>query len=502
MQIVADAVEDFAPEAPADVPALAADVPADAPSAPAGTPGRFHTLITLEGVETGDGRMFVEGALEWRDLPLPLMGTDKTTEGHLDAVLIGNIDTIERQGTELHGWGEYLSDPDAEAAKLIAMVEAGELRGVSGDIDNVEFEILIPADPEPPEDAPPAAPQTDEEMMAELFGAPDLPRETLDGQDYLVMAVPQEKMRVTQGRIMGATVVPFQAFMEAYIEPAPAVPVASDESVVASGAGLSLGATRTDGPREARPAHFNFPAIPPASWFDVPEPDGPMPLTILDSGQVFGHLALWGQCHIGISGECVEAPPSPSNYARFHLGETPTDDHGRVATGTLTFHTGHASGHLGPDATRAHYDHSGTAGADVVAKDGVYGIWVCGAARSNLTDAAVREMMAAPPSGDWRRFGRDMDMVAALCVNVPGYEVPRRSLAASAAWVRVNQSDGLMNSLIVVRPASTATHLVASGAADFDPALAHRVIDRIAASIGRSQSQRILALRDRVHGAR
>lgn len=506
----------------------------------AGDPGRFHLLIIVEDVDTGDGRRFVEGSLTWRDLPLPLMADDKNRMEHLESTLVGNIDTIERIGTEIHGYGSWLSNPQGDAARLIDLIERRELRGVSADIDDVEFEVLYPIEPPPEEpvdgEEPPAgiepAPTDDDgdvPLDEDVPEPPAFPTETdEDGQMWEVLPMMEPRLRVTEGRIMGATVVPFPAFQEAFIEPEtpdaePAADPAAEPALSDVAASVMAAAFVTGGvlpvslvagaatgrsalaAREAYPDRFTFPDLPPAAWYEVPETPGPMPLTILDSGQVFGHLAVWGECHVGIAGECVEPPPSASNYARFHVGETPLDDGTRIATGRLTFATGHAASNLGPDATRAHYDDTGTVAADIVAHDGEYGIWVCGAVRSTLTTAQVREVLASPPSGDWRRFGRDLELVGALCVNVPGFNTPRLALAASAAlatrpYAKVRREAGMVASLIVSHPApaepSPSTH------PDWTDEVAARVIDRIALSIGRDRKSRIAALAARVHGGK
>jgi hypothetical protein len=489
MSIVADGVE----PAPGDT--LTGPAPA----------GRFHTLIVVEGVPTGDDREFVEGSLSWRDLPLPLMAKDTDEHGSMGAdtksTLIGNIDTIERQGTEIHGWGSYITEPGEDAARLIGLVERGELRGVSADIDNVEFTVLFPVEP----DTGPVDEPVDEGADMAADPVDNMPRETIDGQEYVVVDMPMPILRVTEGRVMGATVVPFPAFQEAFIEPdgglaASACPVLADYRL----SGVMLASALVLAGRETAPARFVFPELPPSEWFDVPETPGPMPLTILDSGQVFGHLAVWGECHVGIGGECVEPPQSATSYARFHVGETPCDDGTRVSTGRLTFHTGHADTRLGPDATRAHYDDTGNVAADLVAVDGEYGIWVCGAMRSDLSLAQVREVMASPPSGDWRRFGRSLELVAALCVNVPGFNVPRYQVSASAAldgrsWAKVRKDDGLVASLIVSHPAPANVSGKVPRALDASTIVAVR--ERIAASIGRSTKDRVAALSARVHGS-
>lgn len=480
----------------ADAAAPTVTPAADAPAAPA-TPGRFHCLIIVEGIQTGDKRLFAEQSLTWRDLPLPLMAQDDNTPEHEGAMLIGNFDDIQRKGLEIHGYGAYLTEPGEEAARLIGLVQSGELRGVSADIDDVEFEVLFPTTDANGEPLP--------DMFMMLFDpeAEPPPTEVLDdGIEYEVMPIAQEVLRVTEGRVMGATVLTFPAFQEAYIEDD-----SGDVSLAASGprimteshvtgvmlngvgplsAAGSLAPGRATG-REGSPARFDFPEIPPREWFEVPETPGPMPLTILDSGQVFGHLAVWGECHIGLAGECVEPPPSTCNYARFHLGEIPVDDGGRVSVGKLTFGIGHADLKLNAEAARRHYDNSRAAAADLVASDGEYGIWVCGAARSTLTTADVREVMSCPPSGDWRRFGRNLELVAALSVVVPGFQ----TLRASA---RARREEGLIASLVVSHPAPPV------GTPGLDPRLAHSLTARIAASIGRDPKSRIAALAARVHG--
>lgn len=478
MQIVADG------DPPGSTATATLAVGDPAPVAPLATvavaTNRFHALMVVEGVETGDDRIMAPGSLTWRDLPLPVMATSESDHGMLvvnPTVLIGNIDTVERRGNELHGWGPYLSNPDEEAARLIDLIERGELRGVSVDIDAVEFELLFPVTDET------GAPLEDDwgQPIEELEPGDVVPEDPPppptevgdDGVEREVIQMPSMKMRVTEGRIMGFTVVPFPAFQEAFIEPEQATPPPTPPDAIAASA-------------------FDFPAVPPREWFDMPEADGPTPLTITDDGQVFGHLAVWGECHVGISGECVEPPPSPSNYARFYAGgEIPVDDGGRVSVGRLTYHIGHADTKLHAGPAKAHYDDTKFVAADICAMDGEHGIWVCGAARPGLSAAQIREVMASPPSGDWRRFGRDLDMVGALCVNVPGFNNHR---------ARVRKEDGLVASLIVSHPAPKMARYNAPWFDGMDPAVARRVAARIAATIGRTPKDRIAALAARVHG--
>jgi len=173
------------------------------------------------------------------------------------------------------------------------------------------------------------------------------------------------------------------------------------------------------------------PAVVRMSSFKNPNLAGPTPLTVVGR-EVFGHIAKWGTCHIGIDKVCVEPPKSKQDYAYFHLGSVVTDE-GEIAVGRLTLGTGHADLRLSASATTAHYDNTGTAVAMVRAGEDDHGIWVAGVVCDGVSDEQVRTLMAAGGiSGDWRSIGGSLELVAALAVNVPGFPVPRPALAASA----------------------------------------------------------------------
>lgn len=175
----------------------------------------------------------------------------------------------------------------------------------------------------------------------------------------------------------------------------------------------------------------------PMSVFNRPESNAPMPLTIgrdLGNGyrEVYGHVALWGTCHIGFTGRCVTPPQSRSGYAYFHTGAVLTDT-GELPVGTITLGRKDAGGHANlaanPAEAVAHYDRTGYAAADVRAVDGAHGIWVSGVTRS-LSDEQLHEFRAAKPSGDWRGVRGSLEMVAVLQVNTGGYPVPRARVAS------------------------------------------------------------------------
>jgi hypothetical protein len=178
------------------------------------------------------------------------------------------------------------------------------------------------------------------------------------------------------------------------------------------------------------------PATPPVEWFTLEEADEPTPLTFTDEGQVYGHLALWESCHTGFLSssfsECIKPPRSPSGYKFFNLSD-PTGK--GVGAGNLTFGTGHAPLSMGMQAAAAHYDNTGTIGANIRASDGRLGIWVAGAVMPNLSAAELRTLRSTPSSGDWRPHSHGLELTAALSVPVPGFPVPRSQLALSASGI-------------------------------------------------------------------
>lgn len=179
------------------------------------------------------------------------------------------------------------------------------------------------------------------------------------------------------------------------------------------------------------------PIAPPADWFNQPEPDQPTPLTYTEDGRVFGHLAIWGSCHTGfLNGalaECVKPPESRTDYEQFHQGTIVTEEGQEIRIGKLTFDTSHAPISVGMQAAARHYDQTGSVGAFVRARNGKIGVWLSGAQRSDLSQEGVRDLRANPPSGDWRSFNGNLELIASLAVPVPGFPIlkPQFALAAS-----------------------------------------------------------------------
>jgi hypothetical protein len=398
-----------------------------------GLVGTWEGVLAVEGSPTGDGRLMAPGSLRWAELPLPLRWVKQDSGEHKGAVTVGRILDIKRFGREIRGRGDLdlESEEGRELARLMAGDEDGPLmNGVSIDLDDVDVEVRVAAevaeqmgtdltkllggDDEDDDDGEGEAPEVDDEgrMTVKRLSSDD------------------EMMVTTDGRIRAATVVQIPAFAEARLS---LVPSAETEALAAS-AGMVLVAS-------ARKR-------PPRSWFDDPKfGSGPeedarlvrderqgvvgAPVTVTKDGRIFGHLALWGACHTGFQ-ECVSPPQSSAGYRYFHVGAVECADGSEVATGRVTLDTLHAGRKMSAVDTLAHYENTGLAVADVVAGEDAYGIWIAGSLRSGVSPEQRAALKASPLSGDWRRIGGSLELVAALAVNSPGFPVPRAMVASGA----------------------------------------------------------------------
>jgi hypothetical protein len=427
--------------------------------------------IAVIGKPTGDGRQFDEGALSHRDLPLPLRYVASDSGGHANAVIVGHIGTIGKEdGGMLPASGEFYDDESwpeevRNAATAAMKFTENKVIGPSVDLDQAEMEHV----PEPKAYAAWKKEQRGKLKAAKLAHAsasgsdcgcggsePVFAEEAYDG--------PRLKM-VRSGRVASATLVHIPAFAElaghavlTASKPPKGAPPPLAESTVAAGVMIEND-EEMDADQEAREKMRALiagasPAAPPREWFDDPKLAGPTPLHIGDDGRVYGHVAVWDTCHVGIGASCVKPPKSQTSYAYFHTGEAVTADGSRIPVGRLTYGAGgHAGPNLGYRAAAEHYDNSNNTGALVRAGEDAHGIWVAGALVPEADDAAVRAMRATPLSGDWRRIGGNLEMVAALHVNTAGFPIPRMmtasadesdlySLVAAGALARVADDGG------------------------------------------------------------
>lgn len=171
---------------------------------------------------------------------------------------------------------------------------------------------------------------------------------------------------------------------------------------------------------------------PPVDWFEDPHFTGPSPLCITEDGRIFGHVAAWGTCHIGFDGVCITPPENFTDYAYFKTGLVVCADGTQVKVGQITMDTGHAPQNMGARPAAAHYDNTGAVVADVAVGEDEYGIWYSGRMRESATQEQIDALRAAGHvSGDWREIGGNLEMIAALAVNVGGFPIPRTQIAAS-----------------------------------------------------------------------
>lgn len=166
------------------------------------------------------------------------------------------------------------------------------------------------------------------------------------------------------------------------------------------------------------------PLTPPAAWFNQQDVLKTPGITISEEGRVQGYLASWKQCHMSVGrGKCVRAPRTRTDYQYFHLGSVTADNGDLIQVGRLTVGGGHADVSLGVIPATEHYDNAGATVAVVRAYEDAYGIQVAGAIVAGATPEQVAMLRRSPLSGDWRAVNGNLELVAALAVNVPGFPV-------------------------------------------------------------------------------
>lgn len=344
----------------------------------------WHGVLARLGVRTGDGRILSETGGSSRDLPLPLMYQRETGDGHGGAVVVGRIESIRIADGMVTATGSMLEDSGWSAMEAL---EAGVI-GPSVDLDDIEY--------------------------------------VMDADDNIVL---------TRWRVAGATLVAVPAFADVSLtlDPEP-VPVYNDMWGEDAAAYASRLASFALAQQEQRAT----PVLPPAEWFERPDVDRVTPLTVTDTGRVFGHIAPWGECHVGLPG-CVTAPSSLTNYAHFHTGAQAVQGGQSVPVGTLVTGPRHADPQQAFRAAQQHYDDLDAAVARVVAGEDEFGIWVAGWMLPDANPARVEQFLASPVSGDWRNVGGSLELIAVCSVNAPGFPVPR---------ARVSFANGVQRSLV------------------------------------------------------
>jgi hypothetical protein len=150
------------------------------------TPIPWHGVLAPLEKLSGDQRIFSEGAITFRDFPLPFKAMRKDLQGHDESVVIGNITNAWEEGGLILGEGTFASTE--EAAYFIQLRAENAMRGVSVDMDMAQS-VTEDADGNP----------------VNIF------EDEIDFDAVLTE-------RVTQGRIASATICAIPAFQEAYFD--------------------------------------------------------------------------------------------------------------------------------------------------------------------------------------------------------------------------------------------------------------------------------------------
>jgi hypothetical protein len=488
------------------------------PAPPADSSVTWSGTLVLENTMTGDGRLIEKNALRWATLPILLRWAREDNGGHDGAVVVGKIKTLTRSGNLIKATGDFDMET-AEGQEAARQVDRGLTNGVSVDLDEVSFEIRVAKELMDEMDDLFAEPEDGEAEPAEID---DEGRITV-----LKMGAEDEVMVTTDARIRAATLVGIPAFEEARIVLDQALASAPPENgTPAAGKGklpngdpcsctegdtdydpdCDCSGEPTGDTKQAPPpppaknssladlTAGGFPIAPPASWFADPKLDGPTPLHIGADGRIWGHLAEWGTCHVGFPGQCVTPPSSETGYSYFRVGSIITKEGSEIPVGHITMDTFHAGKTLSASDTMAHYEHTGSTVADVAAGEDAWGIWVAGAVRPGVSAEKLRDLRSSPLSGDWRRVGGNLELLAALAVNVPGFPIPRpQGLVASGVTTSLIAS-GMLPPRKVIRPGAVGAlsaddlrylkrladreRRVAAGVSDKAAALARRVRSR------------------------
>lgn len=484
-----------------------------------------HGVLAPEGVPTGDGRQFGEGALTNRDLPLPIAYQLMSADGHSGSVTVGRIDEVFRQGNEMRFRGAVVLTKEHSPAVIEGIID-GTVRGVSVDVDDVEVDMSVSEDSETsmgltvfshariagvtivpipafqeayislghefadeldeealaacaecaekgPEDDNPdielgyddysiidLSVMTDEEVEQYHALAPDeqiawlkeykpeailaagFAPGTKDGPGWITHPIPTSRIRRYWTHGKGAAKIRWgtpgdfnrcRRQLAKYIAN-PQWLAGACANMHKEAIGLwpggeagrrgrhSLAASGTPAPIFNLVASVNY--VFDSRMFAHPKMESPRVGVEVEGDHVFGYIAQWGVCHVGISGVCTEAPSSKTDYWYYATGKVDTDE-GVVRVGQITMDTGHAPLRSNAKVAAAHYDNTGAAAADVAVGEDEFGIWFSGVLRSKVTDEQRHALRASGRvSGDWRTIGGDLELVAALAVNVPGFPIP------------------------------------------------------------------------------
>lgn len=438
--------------------------------------------ITIEGVPTGDGRVYEAGAFRWEDTNPGAIRWDIEDEGeHLGAICVGTILTITRdEATGLINATGVFDTNLVNGAVAAAAVERGTLGGVSVDMDDIPEDSVTMTTPdnEPdPDDIPMVA------IEAAVTASPDFPLAD-DDVDWdeagaigrvLAYATADDgtvNVPVVAGTYLwlpeGADPTDLSQYMLPFVDvftdgTLAAVPnglraarenmlqldqAAQDEIIPVINGYLSAAVDAPD------PAEGDDGAGPPASvieasaWTqfrempklaaslfreptpeELPTTDGPTHVSYAN-GRMFGWVAQRGVCHDGVTGSCLKPPLDNVDLSTFLRSKVELDDGSVITAGVFTMGTGHDNDGADVLATKALFDDTRTVAGIVTVGVNDRGMWFSGAAAPWLGDWDRRVFASCAPSGHWRRErSGQWSLRAVLSVPVPGF--PTRLVASA-----------------------------------------------------------------------
>lgn len=327
---------------------------------------KFVLVVAKEGVRTVDGREFAAGSIDWREPPIPLMmirENDPTGRGgHKASSAVGMISKLWRENDDAGNGTIY-------GEGYFSSDEHGDTARqliAEGIISGVSADV--------------GGAVVEELVADEEFGG--------------LLKI------IRRGSIVAVTALPIPAFDDTKVSV-----VQDDVTPVVASASEAW--------------------APKSEWFADQKLDKPTPITVTADGQIFGHAALWGTCHVGYKDRCVTPPRSKSGYSYFNVGTVLTADGESIDVGRVTAGTGHAAIEFGAMPAKEHYDNTGWAAAYVHTGEDDHGIWFAGSLAPTATAEQVAVLRASSVSGDWRAINGALELVGILAVNTPGFPVPK-----------------------------------------------------------------------------
>jgi len=391
---------------------------------PAVTPMKtapWRGVLTMEGVESGDSRMFDINSLSWDEPPLPLMWQKETSHGgnHNVSVRVGSIDNIWREpaGDGNTGVNKIMGEGtidlgSTDGREVFRRMRNGNLRGNSVDVDSVKSSnVELHYAGNETASQPAEGAEGVQNIAQKIFGEPDL-------------------TVYKCGRIRATTLVEIPAFTEARVAlvdvPDTALAYEDLDTVTMQTVDIVAAASVIE-----------ITDAPPREWFEEPtDVDVDGALTITPEGRIYGYVAPTGVRHRSFPERDQFVPMGNGDYSRFMSGQTIVAGGDRIATGAITMNCGHATIARSLTASQAsqHYDNSCSIVATARVGENDHGVWIAGALVGGLEPTTLQRIMACKLSGDWRphldRSGW-REFVAALLVPVPGFPMARRTASLS-----------------------------------------------------------------------